>query len=443
MSGLTRASLRADLAETAFAPPIGASLTPRRVGVETELIPVETATGRRCPISDESAFSTLPFLRRYGGRLRWLETTTAKGTPCFHLPSGGTFTFEPGGQLEYSSPPCSTPSLLLALLESVVPPLRAAAANEGITLLAAGIDPGNPIERTPLLLQGKRYGRMAEYLARKGPAGARMMRQTASFQVNLDFDDEPWLRWRVLNAAAPYFVAIFANSPVYDRKPTGYRSTRAQVWRDLDPARTGLPYDARRPLETYLDFALDAPAMLMPAIDGEYLPFRQWLDRAEPLAEEWHEHLTTLFPEVRPRGHMELRSADAILPRWYAAPLALAVGITYEPGALRAAVDLLGVPDLGLLQRAGRLGLHDPAIARTAADLADIALRGCERLGSAYFHGADLARAGEFFARFTLRGRSPADEAESYRLSAIGYRLPRARRLTCAQDLQPTASDSR
>ncbi|MGH7499205.1 MAG: glutamate-cysteine ligase family protein [Gemmatimonadales bacterium] len=416
MTGLTRASLRANLAEQAFAPPIGALLSPRRVGAETELIPVETATGRRCPISGESAVSTLPFLRRYGGRLAWLETTTPKGTPCFHLPSGGTFTFEPGGQLEYSSPPCSTPSVLLALLESVVPPLKAAADNEGITLLAAGIDPGNPVEGAPLLLQGKRYGRMAEYLARKGPAGARMMRQTASFQMNLDFDDEPWLRWRVLNAAAPYVVAIFANSPVYDGKPTGHRSMRAQVWRALDPARTGLPYDARRPLDAYLEFALDAPAMLMPAIDGEYLPFRQWLSRAEPLAEEWHEHLTTLFPEVRPRGHMELRSADAISPQWYPAPLALAVGITYEPAALLAAVDLLGLPDLGLLQRAGRLGLRDPSLARTAADLTDIAIRGCERLGPEYFKPADLERAQAYFDQYTRRGRSPADDAS--RLSA-------------------------
>ncbi len=418
MTGLTRASLRTDLAERVFAPPIGASLTTRRIGAETELIPVETATGRRCPISDDSALSTLPFLRRYGGRQGWVETTTAKGTPCIQLPSGGTLTYEPGGQLEYSSPPCRTPGALLALLKSVIMPLRAAAANDGITLLAVGIDPANPVDRAPLLIGGERYGRMAEYLALRGPAGARMMRQTASFQVNLDFDDEPWLRWRVLNAAAPYMVAIFANSPVYDGRPTGFRSTRAQVWRDLDPARTGLPFGARMPVETYLDFALDAPAMLMPAIDGVHRPFREWLERAEPLAEEWSDHLSTLFPEVRPRGHMELRSADSMPPQWYAAPIALAVGITYDPGALRAAADLLGAPDLGLLQRGGRLGLHDPAMASTAADLADIALRGCESLGPAYFNPAELEQARAYFDRYTRRGRSPADDVEGAEIAA-------------------------
>ena len=71
-------------------------------------------------------------------------------------------------------------------------PLRAAAANEGIELLALGLDPFNPAEAAPLLLHTPRYARMADYLAAIGPAGARMMRQTAAFQVSLDLDDEPW-----------------------------------------------------------------------------------------------------------------------------------------------------------------------------------------------------------------------------------------------------------
>jgi glutamate--cysteine ligase len=415
---LTRAALAADLAEHAFAAPARASLTPRRIGAEVELIPVESSTGRRCPIEGHASVATLPFLRRFGVRQGWRETRTPKGTPCFELPDGGTLTFEPGGQLEYSSPPSRTPSALLAALRAVVLPLRAAAAGEGIDLLAVGVDPFNDSACAPLLLHTHRYSRMAEYLARRGPAGAIMMRQTAAFQVSLDLDDEPGLRWRVLNAAAPYVTAIFANSPVYNGSPTGYRSTRAQVWRTLDPARTGLPWDATAPIEAYLQFALAAPAILLPLVGGEHPPFGEWLARAQPTVHEWHDHLTTLFPDVRPRGHFELRSADAIAPRWYAAPLALAAGITYDPGALRAAADVLGLPDLGLLERAGRLGLQDPAIARIAADLADIALLGCEALGPAYFHPADLERARAFFERFTRRGRSPADEVDETEIAA-------------------------
>jgi glutamate--cysteine ligase len=415
---LTRAALAADLAEHAFAAPPSASLTPRRVGAEVELIPVESATGRRCPIEGGPVVATLPFLRRYGARQGWTETRTAKGAPCFELPGGGTITYEPGGQIEYSSPPCRTASALLGALRAAVAPLRAAAAGEGIDLLATGIDPLNPVERAPMLLHLKRYVRMAEYLALRAPAGAMMMRQTAAFQLALDLDDEPLLRWRVLNAAAPYVTAIFANSPVHAGATTGFRSTRAQVWRTLDGARTGLPWGEPRPVETYLDFALAAPAMLLPVVAGRHLPFGDWLARAEPTWEEWREHLTTLFPEVRPRGHFELRSADAVPPRWYAAPVLLAVGLTYDPGALRAAADLLGRPDAGLLHRAGRLGLGDPAIARTAADLAEIALTGCRGLGPGYVHPSDLEQARSFFDRYTRRGRSPADDVPGADIAA-------------------------
>ena len=420
MNPALRAALEADLASRAFAAPPDMSLTPRRVGAEVELIPLDGATGRRCPLepSATGATPTLPFLRRYGSRQGWREVTTAKGTPSFQLPAGGTLTFEPGGQVEYSSPACRSPSVLLALLRAVVPPLRAAAADEGIDLLAAGLDPCNSAEAAPLLLHTARYTRMAEYLARIGPAGARMMRQTAAFQVSLDLDDEPSLRWRVLNAAAPHLVAIFANSPVYEGAPTGCPSARAEVWRTLDPARTGLPWDGHDPVGHYLDFALRAPALLLPELDGVHRPFGEWLRRARPTLEEWHEHLSTLFPEVRPRGHLELRSCDAVPPQWYAAPVALAVGITYDPWALRAAADLLGRPDMDLLHRAGRRGLGDAHIRRVAVDLVDIALAGCGHLGPGYFHPSDLEQARLFFDQYTRRGRSPADDFKGAEIAA-------------------------
>ncbi|HEX7335822.1 MAG TPA: glutamate-cysteine ligase family protein [Gemmatimonadales bacterium] len=418
MTEWTRAALAADLADTAFAGPVSGSLRPRRLGAEVEMIPLESATGRRCAIEDDEVISTLPFLRRYGEAQGWCEGSTPKGTPCFALPAGGTLTFEPGGQLEYSSPPCRSASALLGILRAVVLPLRTAASAEGIDLQTVGIDPLNPADRVPLVLRAKRYDRMAEYFERRGPAGARMMRQTAAFQVTMDFDDEPWLRWRVLNAAAPYVVAIFANSPVYAGERTGHQSARAHTWRELDPTRTGLPYSESDPVQAYLDFALNAPAILLPNLDGEHRPFGEWLALASPTNEEWKDHLSTLFPEVRPRGHLELRSADSIAPEWYPAPIALTAGILYDPRSLRAADDLLGNPDLGLLERAGRLGLHDAALARTASDLFELALSGCGALGPTYLHPTDLEQARDFFDRYTRRGRAPADDVSQDAIAA-------------------------
>jgi glutamate--cysteine ligase len=413
---LTRAALRDDLALTTFGAGNAASGPGRRVGAEVEFLPLDARTGRRCPIECEGVTSTLPFLRRFGASQGWREGSTAKGTPCFELPQGGAITFEPGGQLEYSTPPCGSATDLLSLLRWVVLPLRAAAADEGIELVASGIDPSNSIDDAPLLLRPKRYERMAEYFATRGPAGARMMRQTASLQLSFDFGDEPWLRWRVLNALAPYASAIFANSPIYAGQPTGHPSERCVVWRAVDPARTGIVYDADHPVDAYLDFALSAPAILLPPATGEYLPFGACLDRADLHA--WQEHLSTLFPEVRPRGHLELRSPDAIAPRWYPAPIALMTGLLYHPQSLHAADDLLGTPEAALLDRAGEVGLHDEAMARTAADLSDLAMSGCRALGANYFHPADLERAADFFDRYTRQGRAPADDAVERAIAA-------------------------
>jgi glutamate--cysteine ligase len=408
MTRLTYAELTGHLASTAFSAP---TLTPRRIGAEVELIPLDATTGRRLPLDGEAGPAILPFLRRFGGQQGWEESRTPKGAPCFGVPGGGIIGFEPGGQIEYAAPPSRSATALLNQLRSVVVPLRAAAAGEGIELLSGGVDPHNPQADAPMLLDSKRYRRMAEHFSTISPFGGVMMRQTAAIQVSLDFEDEPRTRWRLLNALAPYVTAIFASSPVYEGRPTGHQSFRAHAWRELDPQRTGLPFDPLRPVAAYLEFALEAPAILFPTLGGQCVSFREWMDRANPSIEEWELHLSTLFPEVRPRGYAEVRSADAIDPSWYAAPLAFLAGLAYSPDSTRGALSLVPAPDPSLLERAGRDGLHDAAIAGVAAQLFELALDGCRALGDGFLDPAHLEEAEAYYERYTRRGRSPADDA--------------------------------
>jgi glutamate--cysteine ligase len=418
MTRSTRRALAADLEARVFTAPAMAALTPRRVGAEVELIPVDAETRRVCPLAGDDALAILPFVRRFAGRQGWSEQRTAKGAVSFAVRGGGAVSFEPGGQIEYASPPSRSLSGLVDRLRAIVLPLRSAAAAEGVSLLTVGIDPVNPVEAVPLQVDSERYRRMDAHFARVGSAGARMMRQTAALQISLDFDDEPWLRWRLLNALAPFVTAIFASSPMYAGRDTGHRSFRAHCWRQLDPLRTGLPYDEHGPVEAYLEFALAAPAILYPTIENRCLPFGEWLARANPTFEEWDAHLGTLFPEVRPRGHLELRSADAVDPAWYPAPLAFVAGLAYERHAFRTALELLPLPDLGLLERAGRLGLGDPAIARIGVDLFEVALAGCAALGPRFLHPAHLEEARAYFEAYTRQGRSPAGDKAGQAVAA-------------------------
>jgi len=418
MTRLSRPVLLAHLQEHAFSAPVVGAPNSRRIGAEVELIPLDAATGRPCPLEEGTGPATLPFLRRFGSRQGWVEQRTPKGVACFAVPTGGTVSFEPGGQIEFASPPSRSASTLINRLRGVVVPLRAAAAAEGITLLSVGIDPRNPVEQVPLQLSCDRYVRMAAHFARIGQSGARMMRQTAALQISVDFESQPFVRWRLLNALSPFVTAIFANSPIYAGRNTRHRSYRAHCWRLLDPQRTGLPFDELHPVEAYLEFALGAPAILLPTIDGRCDSFDSWLARANPSLGEWEAHLTTLFPEVRPRAHLELRSIDTIDPAWYPAALAIVAGLVYEPRARQAALDLLPPPDLGLLERAGRVGLADRAIAGLASDLFELALAGCAALGTKFLQPAHLEQARTYFERYTRVGRSPANELNDRAVAA-------------------------
>ena len=94
-----------------------------------------------------------------------------------------------------------------------------------------------------------------------------MMCGTASVQVCLDAGDDSdgpsgyRQRWRLLHAIGPVLVAAFANSPLRDGKPTGWASSRQQVWARMDPGRTRPPRLDGDPRDAWAAYALDAQLM--------------------------------------------------------------------------------------------------------------------------------------------------------------------------------------
>jgi glutamate--cysteine ligase len=403
---LTRAALADDLRARIFPPPSMPGATPV-IGAEVEIIPVDRDTRRPLPL--DGPRSTLALLRHAGRDAGWKERRSAKANvPEIELPDGGRITFEPGGQIEISSAPNASLSALARRIREIVARIEHAAAPD-VELLAHGIDPETPVERVAPQLDADRYRRMLRHFDRIGPSGARMMRQTASFQVCVDGGESPELAWTTLNALAPYVAAIFANSPRYEGRNTGRKSYRRNIWDTLDRRRTGILGLRPDPIDEYLDFALGAPAFLLPDVDGEAAPFSHWLSRGAT-ASDWCTHLSTLFPEVRPRGYFELRSSDVVAPEWYAVPLVLVAGLVYHRETLAAASALLGPPDPALLVRAGHLGLTDPTIGALAPALCDLALDGCRALGTTFVDAEDIDTANRYFDRYTRRALAPADD---------------------------------
>lgn len=321
------------------------------IGAELELIPVRADSKQRVAILPGPAGpGTAEMIRPTVTELGWIEANSAYGAPEWRRMTG-RISYEPGGQIEISSPVCSTPDDLMHFLSNTVTALRSAAREHGVELLAVGIDPYNEVASVPLQLHAPRYELMTRHFERIGPAGIRMMRQTASLQVNLEVGPRPFERWRLLNALAPYLTAAFANSRTYALRDTGHASHRAVLWRTLDPSRTGIPYDASDPVGAYTRFA----------------------EQASRILEDDASHLSTLFPEVRPRGYFELRSLDAVELDRARDAVDLVSTLVYDRDATMAAIEVLGDPDPTLLQRAAVDGRADPAIAATITELETIA----------------------------------------------------------------------
>ncbi|MGQ0641809.1 MAG: L-histidine N(alpha)-methyltransferase [Gemmatimonadaceae bacterium] len=400
------ARLERDTREHLFALGCG-SADDRRIGAEVEVLLVDAAT--RAPANIERSFAVL---RRVAAAEGWNECRSLKAAMSeFRTQQTGRITFEPGGQLEYSAPPALSLSDLAKDLQDTVGRLTQALSDEGIACMSLGIDPRTPVEATMLQLDAERYRRMDRHFASIGKFGARMMRQTASLQICVDAGDDPYARFALLEAISPYVIAIFANSGFYEGTPTGHMSYRAHTWRSLDPSRTGLVCDGAEAAAAYTSFALGARTILTGPEHEAPQPFGEKLAAGRAQVGDWTTHLTTLFPEVRPRGYFELRSCDAVAPELYVAPLAFVAGLTYDAATARAARELLGPSNVGLLASAGRCGLLDPAVSANARDLWQLARAGCLALGSAFVDGPDLERVDEFIRQYTARGRSPVHDA--------------------------------
>jgi glutamate--cysteine ligase len=268
----------------------------------------------------------------------------------------GTISLEPAGQLELSGAQLENLHQTCAEAGRHLSQVKAVGDKLGVGFLGLGMWPDKTRAELPIMPKG-RYAIMLSYMPKVGGHGLDMMLRTCTIQTNLDYSSEADMvkKFRVGLALQPVATALFANSPLTEGKPNGYKSFRSHIWEDTDPDRTGmLPFvfDEGFGYERYLDYALDVP-MYFVYRDGRYIDasgqsFRDFLDGKlpalpgeRPLISDFVDHLSTAFPEVRLKSFLEMRGADG--GRWsrICALPALWVGLLYEDSALDAAWDLV------------------------------------------------------------------------------------------------------
>lgn len=345
------------------------------------------------------------------------------------LPLSSALTVEPGGQLELSSLPAPTLAACVSAMRADLTAVRETLRGHGLVLSGHGTDPWLPPRR---VLREPRYDALEASLDRAGPAGRSMMCSSASVQVCLDAGhEEPGplghgRRWLLAHLLGAVLVAAFANSPMLSGRPTGWRSTRQLLWERIDVGRSGAPPLHAEPRSAWARHVLDAPVMCVRAADGPWqvpqdLSFREWIRTGAPrppTRSDLDYHLTTLFPPVRPRGHLELRMIDAQPgDDGWLVPLAVTTALFDDPEAAETAYRAVKplaeragprpAPHNPLWRDAARLALADAELREAATACFGAALDALPRIGA----GPDVRQAvADFMRRYVVRGRCPADD---------------------------------
>jgi glutamate--cysteine ligase len=292
---------------------------------------------------------------------------------------GASVSLEPGGQFELSGAPlktihetCNEVGLHLDEVREIADPL-------GVAFLGLGASPLWSLAETPIMPKG-RYAIMMEYMDKVGRLGRQMMFRTCTVQANFDYGSEADMvkKFRVSLALQPLGTALFANSPFMEGRPNGFLSYRSHIWTDTDPDRSGmLPFvfEDGFGFERYVDYALDVPMYFVRRggkyLDASGLSFRDFMDGKlpilmgeKPAMEDFEDHLSTIFPEVRLKQFMEMRGSDAGPWNMLCAFSAFWTGILYCDDCLDAAWDLVKAWTDGereaLRQAVRTLGLKAP-----------------------------------------------------------------------------------
>jgi glutamate--cysteine ligase len=231
-----------------------------------------------------------------------LESGFSAGKDVFYAANGMGVAFEPGGQIEYCSPPlyAHEDSAFDGLLEFIRQTNAMIREQLGIEYIGTDFMPDRA--KAPLCLSADRYVKLHERLARVDARGLEMMKSTASIHLHVvisDFDE-----------ILPLFNLLCRLSAADDFKMSVQRK---DIWMHTDACRCGTPPCCFEKLTSsdslirrLIHFALHADVL------GEDVPFT---DSSDLSFNAFLYHMTTLFTDVRfnlKGPTLELRTMDSM-----------------------------------------------------------------------------------------------------------------------------------
>ena len=299
----------------------------RKIGVEEECI-IYSHNNRRIPVNSGGEFSATDLLVIMND----------------NVGRNGSYSLEPGGQLEWSSPPRNNLFDLASAQKEHRNLLNLITKEKGLKIIYYGVEPNYSPGDIDLINQLK-YQLMDKNMKNNGTMGQWMMRNTASIQINFDIINKKDLEEMVFVADCLYPIAayLFANSPMQQGQSVGLKNIRQIIWNNTDNNRClnlidhGIKSHDNL-LKNYINYILNVPGIFQLNSNGEidktnktigeqltYLILSETL-RKEDIKIALHQ----IFTNVRLKNLVEVRGTDRSPIGYEMAPVAFWTGLLTE-----------------------------------------------------------------------------------------------------------------
>ena len=255
--------------------------------------------------------------------------------------NNGIYSLEPGGQLEWSSPPYRNLYTLFSALAKHKQALMKVVGTNDLKIINYGVEPNFTPDDIDLIDQLK-YQLMHVNMEQNGTLGKWMMRNTASVQINFDVTGERDLEDMTFTADClqPVCAYLFANSPFRNGKPTGTENIRNVIWENTDNhrCRNLIDHGIESPekiIDRYIDYIMTVPGIFELDDNGTIVRTDQTLgERLMSLentgalrTEDIQAALHQIFTNVRLKDLVEIRGADRPPMGYEMAPVAFWTGV--------------------------------------------------------------------------------------------------------------------
>ena len=314
------------------------------IGVEHERFIFDKNSNRR--INFETTSKILNFLTKFG----WKTIEENKNVVALSR-NRQKITLEPGNQIELSGAKLNSIHLVCEESYKFLNELKRACSNFNLKMMSVSYDPLTNLEKVPKTPK-QRYEIMTEEMPKNGKFSLHMMYQTCGTQINLDYTSEKDFikKFKLSSFLVPLSIGIFANSPIKEKKLSGYLSYRSKVWQNT--SRAGLPkiFLENLDFEKYTDMAINMPLLFVlnnsNYLKGEGKTFKDFmegkletLNGRKPKIKDFDNHLTTIFTEVRLKRFIEIRSLDTCEWDCHCSGPAFYAGLLY--GSLNEAFHII------------------------------------------------------------------------------------------------------